>query len=330
MRKAAVFRPARILFYILSLLVFYLAIRYIGTLKDIRLLLAQMSAAWLILAVTAQVTTYLLNVMIFRTLLNGQTGTAGFITLFKLSIVILFVNQALPSGGISGNGYLFRQLVKRKVPVAKAYQALVLESITYYLAFIFLLTGLYAWVWHQPGHQPVMSYTVLIGCVFFCCLGALMLGISNRRTISYLLPKLNRIRWLKRYIANSGLLTLSKSGNADWKDLFKDKKALICAVFYHMSILVCDAVTVFAIIHGFHVTLHPALIMYGLLLSLVIGSLPISPGALIAYESAMTYFYTVLGLPVHAALIVTLLFRFFSFWLPIPIGLALYRNLRHR
>ncbi|MCQ6958728.1 lysylphosphatidylglycerol synthase transmembrane domain-containing protein [Mucilaginibacter aquariorum] len=329
MKKAGLFRPARLLFYVISLVIFYLAIRYVGKLRDIRLLLAQMSAAWFVLAVTAQIITYWLNVMILRTLLHGQTGRAGIFILFKLSIVILFVNQALPTGGISGNGYLFRQLVKRKVPVRKAYQALVLESFTYYVAFVILLTALYAWHRHLSGSQPVMTYTVAAGCVFFSCLGALMLMISHQRTISYLLPKLNRVHWLKRYIAASGLLALVKRNRTDWKDIIKIDRSFIQAVCYQMGILVCDAVTIFAIVHGFHVSLHPALILYGLLLSLVIGSLPISPGALIAYESAMTYFYTLLGLPVHAALIVTLLFRFFSFWIPIPVGLALYRNLRH-
>lgn len=330
MRKAAVFSPARVLFYVFSLLVFYLSVRYIGKLKDIRLLLAQMSAAWFILAVAAQVATYWLNVLILQTLLGGRAGKAGFPTLFKLSIVILFVNQALPSGGISGNGYLFRQLVKRKVPIRQVYQALVLESITYYFAFLLLLTGLYTWYRQQSEYTPpAMGYTVLMGLVFFSCLAGLMLIISKQRTISYLLPKLNHIRWLKRYITNSGLLTLSKGNRSNWKDLFTNKPAIGRAVLLQMGILSFDAITVFAIVHGFHVSLHPALILFGLLLSLVIGSLPVSPGALIAYESAMTYFYTILGLPLHAALVVTLLFRFFSFWLPIPVGLVLYRQLRH-
>lgn len=62
---------------------------------------------------------------------------------------------------------------------------------------------------------------------------------------------------------------------------------------------------------------------------LVIGSLPVTPGALVVYESAMTYFYILLGLPVHAALMVMLLFRFLSLWLPILMGLMLYHNFRH-
>jgi len=63
------------------------------------------------------------------------------------------------------------------------------------------------------------------------------------------------------------------------------------------------------------------LVVLGLLLSLGIGALPLSPGSLVVYESAMTYIFTMLGLPIHPALILTLLYRFLTFWLPIPIGL---------
>lgn len=330
MQKASLISPARIFFYILSLVIFFLVIRYAGKMTAIRDLLFQMRPAWLLVAVAAQAGTYLLNVLILRTLLKGHTGNIRFGTLLKISVVILFINQALPSGGISGNGYLFKQLVKRKVPPRSAFNGLILETLAYYLAFLGLLGGFYGWyALHVRFISPVIPYTVITGFVFFICLGTLILIISNRRAISFLLPKLNRIRWLRRYIAQNNLLSLSKGRRTNWQDLFRDKQAVLLAILFQAAILCCDAVTVFAILHGFHTPLAPASIMFGLLLSLVIGSLPVSPGALIAYESAMTYFYTLLGVPVHAALTVTLLFRFFSFWLPIPLGLALYRHLRH-
>lgn len=330
-KKTPLLSPARVLFYTLSIVVFYLALHYVGKLKDIRALLLQMSTVWLLLALGAQLATYLFNVLILRTLLNGQTGNAGFLTLFKLSVVILFVNQALPTGGISGNGYIFGQLVKRKVPVVAAFKALVLESICYYIAFLFLSGVFYGWyAGHTVRVSPVINYTVVTGFVFFTALGALMLIIADRRALAFMLRKLNRFKWLRRYIAKASPLYSSKSKQKHWRTLFEPGRPVVLAVLLQMGILTLDALTVFAILQGFYVTLDAYKIMLGLLLTLAIGSLPVSPGALIAYESAMTYFFTLLGVPVHAALIVTLLFRFFTFWLPIPVGLFLYRNLRRR
>jgi len=53
----------------------------------------------------------------------------------------------------------------------------------------------------------------------------------------------------------------------------------------------------------------------------------ITPGALIFYEGGMTLFYTLLGIPAGGAFVVTMLYRALSFWLPMPVGLLLYRKL---
>ncbi|SDH76416.1 lysylphosphatidylglycerol synthase transmembrane domain-containing protein [Mucilaginibacter sp. P25] len=328
-KKQQLFSPARILFYTLSVVVFYLVIHYIGKLRDIRTLLLQMSMVWLLLALAAQLTTYLFNVLILRTLLNGQTGDADILTLFKLSVVIMFVNQALPTGGISGNSYIFGQLVKRKVPALAAFKALVLESICYYMAILVLLAAFYGWyAFHTVRVNRVISYTVGTGIVFFTALSILMLIVADRRALSFIFRKLKRYKWLRRHIAKASLLSSRKGEQTNWRALFKNNGSVTTAVMLQMAILTFDALTVFAILQGFHVTLEGSKIMLGLLLTLVIGSLPISPGALIAYESAMTFFFTLLGVPVHAALVLTLLFRFFTFWLPIPVGLFLYRDLQ--
>ncbi|WDF79900.1 lysylphosphatidylglycerol synthase transmembrane domain-containing protein [Mucilaginibacter sp. KACC 22773] len=157
-----------------------------------------------------------------------------------------------------------------------------------------------------------------------------MLIISDRRALAFILRKLNQFKWLRRFIAKASPLYLTKSKQKNWRALHEPKKPVAMAVLLQMGIITLDAITVFAILQGFHVMLNPCKVMFGLLLTLAIGSLPVSPGALIAYESAMTFFFTLLGVPVHAALIVTLLFRFFTFWLPMPAGLFLYRDLRRR
>jgi len=133
------FTPSRIIFYVFCIIVFVLAIHYVGKLKDIEQLMLQMSPAWLFLAVSAQIITYLIYASILKLLLQEKAGTINFFLLFKLSIVIMFVNEVLPTGGISGDGYIFKQLVKRGVSRYNALTAMVLESISYYAAILILL-----------------------------------------------------------------------------------------------------------------------------------------------------------------------------------------------
>jgi uncharacterized protein (TIRG00374 family) len=325
------FTPSRIIFYVFSIIVFFFAVHYIGKLKDIEKLMMQMEPAWLLLAVSTQILTYLIYALIVRLLVKDKPGTTDFLLFFKLSIAIMFVNQVLPTGGVSGDGYIFNQLIKRKVSRYNAFTAMVLESISYYAAILIFLLIFYTWYLNlTTGNTILITYTVILGFVFYVLLFVLVLIVSNGHNISFVMHKLERFGFIKRLIEKANLLSLQNEGEGTFKMLGRKKKEIAQTIILQLVIILSDVVTVWALIKGFHVDMPFALVAFGLLLSLVIGALPISPGSLIVYESAMTYFFTRLGAPVHAALIITLLYRFLTFWLPIPIGLLVYRNLQKK
>lgn len=330
-KAIGLFAPSRIVFYILSIFVFYLAVHYVGKLEDIKSLLLEMNPLWLFLAVSSQIATYLFNALILYVLLGKNIGNADFFALFKMSIVIIFINQTLPSGGLSGNGYVFNQLLKRKIQVARAFRVLILESMCYYVAMIMLLVAFYSWYLNFiVSINHLITYTVIGGLIFFIFLGAVVLVISNKHTVSFIMNKMGRFGLIKRYMDKVNLSSLIGKHSIGLNVLLSKKRDSLLAIFLQICVIGCDIITAFAIIKGFHVQLPFTHIAFALLLSIVIGSLPISPGSLITYEGAMTYFLTILGSPLHAALIVTLLFRFLTFWLPMPFGLFLYRNLQKR
>ena len=241
----------------------------------------------------------------------------------------MFVNQALPTGGISGNGYIFNQLVKRGVPGGRAFKTLVLESICYYIAMVLLLAVFYGWYIHDNRviTEPI-RYGALTGFVFYIILGIVVVVISNKRIIDFIVNKLSRFKRIQNYIKKVSLLSQHEEAETDGNLLAGNQKEFFISILLQVGIIMADVVTAYALLKGFHIELPFHLITFGLLLSLVVGALPISPGSLIVYESAMTYFFTTLGVPVQAALTVTLLYRFFTFWFPIPVGLLLYKNLQ--
>ena len=323
------FTPSRIIFYGFSIIVFYLAIHYIGKLEDIEKLMVEMSPAWLFLAVSAQLFTYLIYACVVKLLLKGKPGLIDFLLLFKLSMVIMFVNEVLPTGGISGDGYIFNQLVKRKVSRYNAFTTMILESISYYAAMLILLFVFYTWYLNEGTHNSIwITYTVILGFVFYMLLTVLVLVLSNGHNISFAMHKLEKFGFIKRLIQKANLLSLQNESEGTFKMLTRKKNAILQSTGLQICIIMCDVITVFALVKGFHINMSFPVVTFGVLLSLVIGALPISPGSLIVYESAMTYFFTRLGAPVHAALIITLLYRFLTFWLPMPIGLLIYRNLQ--
>lgn len=134
-RSKLIFNPARIVFYVLSLAVFYLAIHYVGKLKDIKSLILEMNPFWLLLVLVSQIASYCIYAQILQTFLEKKQSKVSFLKLFQIAVVLLFVNQILPTGGISGNSYVYKQLVNRNVKRLDAFHILILELISYYISF---------------------------------------------------------------------------------------------------------------------------------------------------------------------------------------------------
>lgn len=332
-KKKRGFTSSRLLFYGLSLLVFYLAMRYMGQLKDIRNLLSQMNPFWIGLIFCLQTATYIFYALVLGALLfdRNKSHTIRFVTLFKMAIVLLFVNQTLPSGGISGNGYLLHQLVKRKVNGILAFKALIMESVSYYIAFISVLSCAYLSFrfskFHTVINSTVIPYITIIGIIFFLALGIIMLLLNNRRIMILVLRKLNHFRFLHRHLQELHLPAYRSRGRRR-KRVSINPASVLIAAGYQLCIIACDIATVFCLLSAFHFYLPVVLLVLGVLMSMVVGALPSSPGSLIVYESAMTYFLMLLTVPMHVAMAVTLLYRFITFWLPIPIGVLFCRNLQ--
>ena len=323
------FKPSRVLFYVLALIVFYFALQYFNKLGNIEKLLFEMNPGWLFVAVGTQLLTYLLNALILRVLLSVSGSNISFFMLLKISIVIIFVNQALPSGGLSGNGYVFNQLTRRKVNGKQAFSTLVLESVCYYIAILMLLLIFYVWYFLENEQvNRVIKYTAIIGVVYYSFLALMMSVLSNWRTLKSILHRVRKFPKIHKYMEEVNLYGLTESKQGILKMFSENKNNALIAIGLQVLIIASDVLTVFAILKGFHFSLAFSDVVLGLLLSLIIGALPISPGSLIAYESGMTYFFATVGTPVHIALVVTLIFRFLTFWLPIPIGLLLYRRLQ--
>jgi len=328
-KKSKLFAPSRLVFYVLAIIVVYLAIHYFSKFAAIEKLLLQMNPMWLLAAIFTQLVTYVFNALILKSFLSKEK--LSLYLLSKISVVIMFVNQALPTGGISGNGYIFNQLLKMKVPKSKALTALILESVCYYIAMFSLIVIFYSWYFFHSNHVNAgITSTAITGVIFYIVLCSVVLVISNHAAIAWILQKLRRFKKISNYIEKAKMSELYQQEEGTVDMFIKHKNGVGLSILLQLGILFADMLTILAILKGFHASLPFPMMMLGLVMSLVVGALPISPGSLIVYESAMTYFFTVLGLPVHEALVVTLLFRFLTFWLPIPFGLVLYRNLQKK
>lgn len=194
------FTLPKIIFYVLAITLFILAVRYVGKFGDISSLIVQIDPLWFALAIASQILTYVTNSMALSLLLK-KTVHIKFITLFKLSVVIMFVNQALPTGGLSGNGYIFNQLIKRKVTATEAYNALITQIVCYYAAVLLALIFFYGcYLSHSNHKNSIINYTLLTGLGYFTLLGTLVITFNNKQTLQFLTRKLSGFPIIRKYV----------------------------------------------------------------------------------------------------------------------------------
>lgn len=326
---------SNVIFILFCLAVFYFIVHNFTELKAVQKLFDQVDGWWIIVAIIAQIFTYLFTALVYYFLLNKfKDRTPVTINdLFKLSIVTVFINQIVPSGGIGGNGFLFNELSNRHIPSKKAFFTIIMECLYLYVALALLLLTLP--ITYLIGHGPlpeVFVIIILFGFVLYGVLAIIMTILSFKKTMQRVLKKLSRFRFIKNYIENIDFSpegTFNEYGSkGPWGVFLKYKKQSVIVIAGQLGVFFADSFTIVALLHGLHVHIAYIVIALGLLLTFVTAALPISPGALLLYEGAMTYFYTTMGMPFDTALIITLLFRVLSFWASIIIGLALYKNVQ--
>ncbi|WP_176954396.1 lysylphosphatidylglycerol synthase transmembrane domain-containing protein [Niabella drilacis] len=329
--KKTLFSKGNLIFYGLAMLISLFAVYYFGEIKtDIRLF-REINPGWLLLAVLGQIGTYFFGAVVYQQLLTGfhihirQTVWK----LFKISFITLFFNQTIPSAGISGNTFLFQYLHKYKVAVNNIVALVAVELLSFYAAIelVIILTAAFSLLW---SYMPRLLYLLLgIGFMVYFLLGMGINLLANKRVISALKKKLSSAKLFAK--PGNMLQTFSAANGPVVRPIafFKEHPgAAYRAIGLQVLIFLSDTFTILALFRGFGTPVHMLTVSAGFLLTRIISLLPVAPGGLILYESSMTYFFSRLGVPFNQALVITLLYRALSFWLPMIIGFFVYKKMR--
>lgn len=91
-----------------------------------------------------------------------------------------------------------------------------------------------------------------------------------------------------------------------------------------------DYAALVAALVAFGAHARPAEVLLAYVVAQALTFIPITPGGLGFVDAGLTGLLVVIGVPTDTAVIGTLLYRLFSFWLPIPIGVAVWAGWRLR
>lgn len=299
-------------------------------------LFREIKPIWLILAIIVQILTYVFTANVFHDLLkvyNYESSISRW-ELFKASLIALFLNQAIPTGGFSGPGYLVYFFQKKKLPSHESFSVAILDTFTYYFAHFLLLLFSFFYLFFFRGETvgKVLLGIGALGAFLFIILNVALLFFSSKKILISVIGKIEKHKWLKSLFNKIRLKfpekeLLMDGWDSPWTIVKNKSHYLWRPLFWQLVVFLADATTIFLLFNGFNFRPVFLSILTGLILTKIVALISISPGALVFFEGAMVLFYTSFNLPIHLVVVVTILFRALSFWLPMPFGLILHRHL---
>ena len=284
--------------------------------EEISRLVERAQPWWLLLAFVLQLGTYIAQGEIWRAIGKAARFPLSHAAVFQLSVAKLFVDQALPSAGISGTTAVAKYLEDRGMAKPAVMASVVVNLTSYFASYVVLLLSALLML---PLSGPARTTAMVAAAVFIACSAALVIVLlvlpGHFRGIT---ARLTRIRPLKR---------LAESFEEADTALARQPRLFLHACAYQGAIVLLDAATVWVLVKALGTTASGFAVFSSFMISNLFRTLGVLPGGLGTFEASSVVTLGLVGVPLPVALSATLLFRGLSFWLPMIPGLWLSRRL---
>jgi Mg2+-importing ATPase len=272
---------------------------------------------WLAAAFVLQAVTYLAQGESWRVLTRAARVALPLSVAYRLSLAKLFVDQAIPSAGISGMVVVGRALERRGIPRAVVMALVVVGTVAYYGAYVVAL-GAALVIAAARGHaSPLILAAALLFAVASLVAIAAFLALAG--------PSGSAPRWLGRIPLVRSALGLLREADPR---LARSPALIAWTGLFQVAIVLLDAATIWVLIRSLGERASVAGVFASFMISSLLRTIGLLPGDLGIFEAASVLTLRLAGVPIPVALSATLLFRGLSFWLPMVPGLAFSRAAR--
>lgn len=331
------------IFYGITLAALFLIFLKIGELRTIWQLLINIDSNWVTAIIGLQIASYYFLTLNYRDVLKMKGLLLSWVELFPMTFVIQFLNQAFPSASIAGQVFFVNYLRRYKLSISEGIGRAILEFATLYSAFGILFIGSIILILRNGIFESHWEVRYLIYFFSFIALTFLTIFFALQRKKrtgigEWLINKIHRAFENNQHIQKLTTGAAAKhlehvktilqqiKSNLRYSELKPKGWIFGAAVLWQTIVLVLQIITIYviALTIGEHIPMTIVVIVFTL--TKFLSMITIIPGALGVFEGSMTLMFISFGIPSAIAISVTLIFRAFSFWLPMPIGWLLYRH----
>lgn len=300
---------------------------------------------WLVAIIVLQALQNYFQALNYRDVLKIKDLNVSGISLYPMSFVVQFLNQALPSAGLAGQVFFVQYLKRYGLTVAEGIGRALLEVMTLWMAFgtFFVASSVLILQKDVLGTVPEIRFAIYLFIFFAIIAVGIFLVLQRRKRSRFAKWAVDKIHsyFENRKKKNGGngadhskhvqmIIDQFNKSLSIKETLDRRKKPFWMAYFWQNMILLSHILTLyfisFAIGHPISFTL--AFVVFTLVKFL--SMIAFVPGGLGVFEGSMTLIFISFGVPANPAFAMTMLLRAFTFWFPMPIGWILYRYYSHR
>jgi uncharacterized protein (TIRG00374 family) len=267
--------------------------------------------SWMLVAAALQVGTYLAQGEVWGVVARTVGKPLPLAASLKLSLAKLFMDQALPSLGISSNVLIAKGLEHSRLPRKAAMAVVVLDMVSHNAAYVICLgAGL------ALASSRVQSNWIIVSTALFFTFIALiwtigLIKLAGRRT-----P--NALARFERFSPVHGVAQFLEDAD---RQLTHSPWLIAETTGAQIAVVLLDVATLFVLIRSLGATAPVVDVFVSFMVASLVKSMGFVPGGLGTFEAASVLTLKAAGLPLSTALAATMLFRGLTFWLPMLPGL---------
>jgi len=255
--------------------------------------------------------------------------------LYACSLAVNFVNQAFPSGGISGTSYLTTTL-KDYVPMGKTTLAQLMNYLFTVVAFLVVLTlGFFLlFLTGRLQQASVRIIMLLILAIVVFCIVVLVI-ISDRNRVEGIIKRLNGIlnnfsrKVLHRrspFVTEAQLNRFIEEFYHGYDAFTEEKGHWRLPFIYSLGYNVTEVATVYVVFLAFGHVVNPGSVIAAYTLANLFSLVSVFTNGAGVYEATMIGSLVALGIPFNVSFPVVLVYRVLNFGIFLPVGYVAYRK----
>ncbi len=286
-----------------------------GEAREFVELLRRIRPGWVLAATMLQAATYACEALIWIPVLSRTGSPQPFGRMFRLSIGKVFVSQAVPSGGVSGDVIVVRALARYGVPLDASMTALVTSLFGFYAAFATCaLAAALVFYMSRAISTPILAialpFTLILVALPAVLAWLVWSGHASRRDRWKHVPGLARV--------------LDTFGHARL-DILRQRGLLLQSTGLQIATFLLDAGTLMVMLAALGHAAPVADVFAAFMLASAAEVVGPVPGGLGAFEGGCIVGLRAFGVSIEASLLATLLLRGFTFWIPMVPGFFIAR-----